>query len=289
MNTQQHWFHLAQFNIARARAPLDSDAMAEFVGQLDAVNRLAETSSGFVWRLTAEGGASSSYVRAYEDPALLVNMSVWESIGALRDFAYRGDHLAVLRRRQQWFEQIPQPWHVMWWIPAGHTPTAAEGRARLEFLAEHGNSPLAFGFNVPAETPSAPEGDVHDDRSVRIGGRSFVLEQNAPGGDCRPGLTFDYFQSAGRVWAFYGGDGVRLGTLVARVCDDRTLDARYQHSTPEGLVRSGRCSTAIDAVEGGRLRLRERWQWLSGAVGIGESTLMERAVQSGADITEPRG
>ena len=35
--------HLAQVNIGRMRAPLDSPVMADFVAQLDAINALAET------------------------------------------------------------------------------------------------------------------------------------------------------------------------------------------------------------------------------------------------------
>jgi hypothetical protein len=43
--------HLAQANVARQRAPLDSPEMAGFVVALDPVNRVAEASPGFVWRL----------------------------------------------------------------------------------------------------------------------------------------------------------------------------------------------------------------------------------------------
>ena len=37
-------FHLAQFNIARALAPLDDPLLTDFVAQLDAVNAEAEVS-----------------------------------------------------------------------------------------------------------------------------------------------------------------------------------------------------------------------------------------------------
>ena len=43
--------HLAQFNIARIRYPLDDPRMREFVENVDRVNRLAEQIDGFVWRL----------------------------------------------------------------------------------------------------------------------------------------------------------------------------------------------------------------------------------------------
>jgi hypothetical protein len=65
-------------NVARLVAPLDSPEMAEFVAQLAPVNALADRSPGFVWRLQTEAGDSTA-IRAFDDPLILVNMSVWES------------------------------------------------------------------------------------------------------------------------------------------------------------------------------------------------------------------
>ena len=45
-------------------------------------------------------------MRAFDDPLVIVNLTVWESVEALEVFAYREDsHLAVLRRRREWFER----------------------------------------------------------------------------------------------------------------------------------------------------------------------------------------
>ena len=43
-------YELAQLNIAKMIAPLESPALADFVSNLDAINDLAENSAGFVWR-----------------------------------------------------------------------------------------------------------------------------------------------------------------------------------------------------------------------------------------------
>ena len=74
MNTPE--WHLAELNVARLRQPLDHPDTAEFVAALDAINALAESSPGFVWRLTDESGHSSSYVRADDDPLVIINLSV---------------------------------------------------------------------------------------------------------------------------------------------------------------------------------------------------------------------
>ena len=52
--------HLAQANVARLRAPLDSPELAGFVAALDPVNALADSSPGFVWRLQTEDGNATA-------------------------------------------------------------------------------------------------------------------------------------------------------------------------------------------------------------------------------------
>ena len=141
--------HLAQLNIARLRWPVDHPLARPFVEQLDAVNALAEATPGFVWRLQAEGGAGSSYVRAHEDPRVIVNLTVWTSIEAFREFTYRGAHAAVMRRRREWFERMEGPTYAMWWVAAGTVPTVEEGLARLGELRERGPSPRAFTIAAP--------------------------------------------------------------------------------------------------------------------------------------------
>jgi len=139
--------HIAQLNIARAKAPLDTPLLADFVTQLDAVNALAEASAGFVWRLKSDSGNATD-IRAYDDPLMIVNMSVWESIEALFDFAYRTSHTKVMNRRKEWFESLAGPHMVLWWIPAGTIPTVEEAKRRLDHLAAHGPTATAFTFKV---------------------------------------------------------------------------------------------------------------------------------------------
>jgi hypothetical protein len=81
-------FHLAQVNIARARAPIDSPVMAGFVALLEEINALAERSPGFVWRLQTEAGDATA-LRPYEDDRVLVNLSVWSGIDELKTYVYR--------------------------------------------------------------------------------------------------------------------------------------------------------------------------------------------------------
>jgi len=142
---------LAQLNVGRPVAPIDSAQLADFVGQLDEVNALAEASPGFVWRLVGDGGNATD-LRSDVDPTLIVNMSVWESAETLFDFVYKTMHTKVMARRREWFEKL-EVFQVLFWVPAGHRPTVAEAMARLGMLRERGPSPEAFTFKQRYPAP----------------------------------------------------------------------------------------------------------------------------------------
>ncbi len=156
-------FHLAQCNVARLRAPLDSPTLAGFVGALEPVNQLADQASGFVWRLQTEDGDATA-IRAFDDGMLLVNMSVWESIDALADFTYGAPHRDVMRGRRQWFERLTDAYLVLWWIDSDTLPTVSDAKSRLETLRRDGPTPEAFTFRSPFPAPAGtrtrdPAGD----------------------------------------------------------------------------------------------------------------------------------
>jgi hypothetical protein len=147
--------HLAQANIARQRGPLDSPVMRGFVVALDPVNRIAERSPGFVWRLGCSQSHGATTLRDGSFP-VIVNLSVWESYEALHAFVYHSPHGAYLRRRARWFEPSPQPSTVLWWVEAGQRPTVEEALRRLRHLRAHGPSPQAFTLRRRFEPDGRP-------------------------------------------------------------------------------------------------------------------------------------
>ncbi len=157
-------WHLAQINIARLRAPIDDPLVAEFVAGLEPVNRLADESAGFVWRLQTEDGNATA-VRPYADELIIVNMSVWDSLEHLADFVYRSAHTEFLRGKRAWFERMADAHAALWWIAAGTEPSVEEGAARLEMLRSRGPSTDAFTFGHPFAAPGTVEVDV-DDRNT---------------------------------------------------------------------------------------------------------------------------
>lgn len=146
-------YELAQVNIGRLRAPIDHPMIKDFADNLDAVNAIAETSPGFVWRLTGEGNNATDQA-PYEDPRIAINMSIWTDIASLGAFVYRGDHVKIMRRRREWFEHM-EVFMALWWVPAGHRPTIDEAKERLALLEALGPTAQAFTFRTPFPAPDA--------------------------------------------------------------------------------------------------------------------------------------
>jgi hypothetical protein len=139
--------HLVQLNVATLVAPQGDPRVAPFFDNLDRINRLGDSSPGFVWRLQDDsdaGGATD--LKFFDDPLRIVNLTVWESVEALRAFTYRTEHVEFLRRRREFFLPAEGPHLVLWWVPDRHIPTVAEAMERLELLAAGGPSDKAFTF-----------------------------------------------------------------------------------------------------------------------------------------------
>jgi hypothetical protein len=157
-------YELAQLNIATLLAPLDSPQLKDFVDNLDRINALAEASDGFVWRwdesydLDGEAAANGSDPKAPAHPfgdEVVVNLSVWRDVEALQAFAFRSDHVEIVRRRREWFAKMDQAYMVLWWVPAGHQPSVDEAAAKLALLRERGASADAFTFREAFAAPGA--------------------------------------------------------------------------------------------------------------------------------------
>jgi hypothetical protein len=142
--------HLAQLNIGRLKGRKDDSHMADFFGNLDRVNRIADCMPGFVWRLKDDSGNATDIPWPGAEN-MAVNMSVWESVEALEKFVWQTVHAKIYGRKYEFFEKLEQPYFVMWWIPEGHIPTLDEAKERLDHYAAHGGGEYAFDWSdIPA-------------------------------------------------------------------------------------------------------------------------------------------
>ena len=152
---------LAQVNVGRLVASLDSPELAAFIAALDPVNSAADAAPGFIWRLQTENGNATSVVAfswdAGDSAGIIVNMSVWESAEALEAFIYSESHRPILRRRREFFHQMPEAYAALWWIPGGTVPTTDDAEERVRHLRAHGPGPFAFTLRQCFPAPSAAE------------------------------------------------------------------------------------------------------------------------------------
>ena len=146
-------FELAHLNVAKMKAPYADPLLADFVARIPGVNAVGDASPGFVWRLV--DGSDEAGPDPFNDPLLLINLSVWTGVEALRAFVYGESHAAVMQARRQWFDATGLAPYVLWWVPAGRRPQLADGKVRLERLRRDGAGPAAFTFARPFPPPAA--------------------------------------------------------------------------------------------------------------------------------------
>jgi heme-degrading monooxygenase HmoA len=141
--------HLAHLNVAKLRAPIDDPMIKEFKDGIESINKLAEKSPGFIWRMKEDPimPDGSSYV-IMNDPSLIATLSVWESVEALKNFTYQSAHGSYFKRRNEWFHKMVEANYVLWYVKKDHQPSLAEAISRLKFLRNRGESSKSFTFKT---------------------------------------------------------------------------------------------------------------------------------------------
>jgi hypothetical protein len=137
--------YLAQVNIGRILAPMESETMSGFRENLDLINRLAESHNGFIWRLKDESNNATN-IKFFEDDFMLLNMSVWADKSSLFKYVYESQHVEFLKRKKEWFTRLKDIHIALWYVEENHTPNPKEAIERLTYLKNHGPSKHAFGF-----------------------------------------------------------------------------------------------------------------------------------------------
>lgn len=146
-------FQIAQLNIADSKAELDSDIMSGFAQRLDEINSLAEKSPGFVWRYQDDEGEQAP-IEIFNNPLILVNMTVWDDLDSLKHFVYKTRHKELIKGRKSWFHKMPETHQVIWWVPEGHIPTLKESKEKLDLIRSNGPTQDAFNFAKNFEAPN---------------------------------------------------------------------------------------------------------------------------------------
>jgi len=125
-----------EFNIARARWPLDDPRMSGFVDAVPVLNGLAERTPGFLWRLIDDDIAHRELFA--DDPRMTLTLSLWQDLDSLRHFTWSTLHKRFRLRTAEWFEPLGTRYLVVWDVPEGHLPTPREAMDNLEALRASG-------------------------------------------------------------------------------------------------------------------------------------------------------
>jgi GNAT superfamily N-acetyltransferase len=229
--------HIAQLNIATLRAPLDHESITDFREGLDPVNAAGEATDGFVWRLQTEDGDATA-IRVSDDPLSIINLTVWESIEALRRFAYGGMHRDFLRRRNEWFSDVGRMTAV-WQIPAGVLPTAPDALRRVDFIQRFGESPYAYSSVASSRSIERPLLVIADHPLDAPESRQLIAELNVDLQQGAPPEELHFFELTDQQVAPGAGqfvvawlDGVPVGCGAFRMIGDGTAEIKRMYVQP---------------------------------------------------------
>lgn len=111
--------------------------------------------------------------------------------------------------------------------------------------------------------------------TINYNDKFFKAVSNSENGEVDESTIFHYRQTGNLVWGTYQGGKVQLGTLVAKVLPDLSLEMRYSHVNINGEMMTGLCRSTPQLLQDGRIRLIEKWRWSCGDCSEGESAVEE--------------
>ena len=136
---------IAQMNFGKMLHKIDDQGMQEFSASLDSVYKLAEKSTGFIWRIP-DDQISKELTDCGYDERTSATVSVWASYESLKHFTFVGLHGDYFRRSTEWFCKIEPPQLVIWPVSIDERPSFVDALAKLKHLAAHGDTDKAFGW-----------------------------------------------------------------------------------------------------------------------------------------------
>jgi len=137
---------VAEFNMGRLRYDWTDKRVQGFVEGLERVNRLAERSPGYIWRMPDTEMEAAQLGPPLSDDRVASTLSTWRSVDQLLTFVRDSLHGSFMRRGPEWFEAEDGPRYVIWPITRDHRPTVEEGFSKLNHLAKYGPSKDCFNF-----------------------------------------------------------------------------------------------------------------------------------------------
>lgn len=108
-----------------------------------------------------------------------------------------------------------------------------------------------------------------------LNNKQFFAASNSDNGEVDSKTIFSYFQKNGIVWANYEGPYIIKGFLLGKYVDQNHVQFNYQHINSEMTLMTGKCTSKIELMSSGKLRLLEDWEWTCGDYSKGHSEIIE--------------
>ena len=139
---------LAEFNFGTLKHPFGDPRIADFETAIGRVNPIAQRSPGFIWMLDDAGMDAvqrDPNGPLSDRPNTASTLSVWADADSLWRFVNQTLHSRFLARGAEWYLPDYRSHLVIWDVPAGHSPTVAEGMSRWRDLKQQGETASVFG------------------------------------------------------------------------------------------------------------------------------------------------
>ncbi len=141
--------HLAELNLGILKHDWDDPRVQGFVDGIAIVNKVAERSDGFIWRMSDDDmdAAQRDPNGPFGNPRTASTLSVWRDLNSLEHFVWNTVHKRFYDRRAEWYDAVDSLRFVLWQVPQGHRPDLVEAIARFRHLEANGDSEHAFGWD----------------------------------------------------------------------------------------------------------------------------------------------
>jgi hypothetical protein len=110
---------------------------------------------------------------------------------------------------------------------------------------------------------------------INLDKKVFKALSNSDNGEVSGDTLFYYSQKEKIISAEYSGGEIVKGNLIGKQLDDGRFDFVYHHINKDGKLKIGKCLSNATLLDNGKIKLFEKWQWLSDDLSVGTSELIE--------------
>ena len=110
---------------------------------------------------------------------------------------------------------------------------------------------------------------------LNYNGKRFRIISKSLNSELAAETIFEYKQKGIVLQCEYSNGGVIAGHLLGTVDEKGKISTVYHQVNEQGEIKTGSCHSIPQTLPSGKIVLHEKWQWTSGDLSCGESTLEE--------------